>query len=244
MLIINTLIISNTEKNIKLNNLKKKYQDLKIYSKNNDELVTNYRSLNHENKNHLIIIKSMISETKQELEKYIDNLIMSETKINNKFLNDLKYIPLPGIKNFVNYKLIQLENINTIIEIYISKEIEKIIGSKIDIINLDNFYTIIGVLLDNVIDSMKEQEEKLVSINVYMEQNTTNIELANTYQKYIDISKLTMPNYTTKGKNHGIGLYLVNNIIKNNKIFELNTRIDNKFFVQHLKIHHPKNHIK
>ena len=60
----------------------------------------------------------------------------------------------------------------------------------------------------------------------------------------IDINKLTSFGYTTKGNEHGIGLYLVNQIIKHNKIFELNTKVDNQFFVQHLKIHHPKSHLK
>lgn len=244
MFIINILIIINIEQNIKTEHLNKKYQELKLYSKNNDSLVTNYRSMVHENKNQLIIIKSMVHGKKKDLEGYIDNLLEDEIKVTNKWLNDLKYIPLPGVKNFVNYKLIQMENIGATIEIYISRELEKIISSKVDIIHLDNFYTVIGVLLDNIIDSLKTSDEKLVSVNVYMEQNTTNIELANTYNNYIDINKLSTYGYSTKGSNHGVGLYLVNRIIKNNKIFELNTKVDKQFFIQHLKIHHPKNHIK
>lgn len=244
MLSINLLLIYNIEKSMKLSYLNAKYQELKLYSKNNDILVSDYRSLVHENKNQLIIIKGMIFSENKELERYLSNLIDNQTKVTNKWLNDLKYIPIPGIKNFINYKLIQLEKMDAIIEIYISKELEKIIASKIAINELDNFYTIIGVLLDNIIDSVREQKEKLVSINVYMEQNITNIELANTYQDYIDINKLNSYGYTTKGNDHGVGLYLVNKIIKYNKTFELYTKIDNKFFVQHLKIHHPKSHLK
>jgi len=244
ILLLNILIIINTEKTMKLYNLTTKYQELKLYSKTNDNLVTDYRSLMHENKNQLLIIKSMLSGNKKDLEKYIDNLLNNKSAISNRYLNNLRYIPIPGIKNFVNYKLVQLDNIKATIEIYISKELERINPPKIDITNLDNFYTIIGILLDNIIEELKEQEEKLVSINVYMEGNTTNIELANTYRNYIDINKIKMYGYTTKGKEHGVGLYLVNKIIKNNKIFELNTKIDNQFFVQHLKIHHPKRHLK
>jgi len=244
ILLLNILIIINTEKTMKLYNLTTKYQELKLYSKTNDNLVTDYRSLMHENKNQLLIIKSMLSGNKKDLEKYIDNLLNNKSAISNRYLNNLRYIPIPGIKNFVNYKLVQLDNIKATIEIYISKELERINPPKIDITNLDNFYTIIGILLDNIIEELKEQEEKLVSINVYMEGNTTNIELANTYRNYIDINKIKMYGYTTKGKEHGVGLYLVNKIIKNNKIFELNTKIDNQFFVQHLKIHHSKRHLK
>lgn len=244
ILLLNILIIINTEKTIKLDNLTTKYQELKLYSKTNDNLVTDYRSLMHENKNQLLIIKSMLKGNKKDLEKYIDNLLNNKNTISNRYLNNLRYIPIPGVKNFVNYKLVQLDNIKSTIEIYISKELERINLSKIDIINLDNFYTIIGILLDNIIEELKEQEEKLVSINVYMEGNTTNIELANTYKNYIDINKINMYGYTTKGKEHGVGLYIVNKIIKNNKIFELNTKVDNQFFVQHLKIHHPKRHLK
>lgn len=244
LLTINTLIIINEEKTIKLNRLIYKYQQLKIYSKNNEDIITNYKSLLHENKNQLIIIKSMLPNELEKLEQYLDNLIRYKINLSNKWISYLKYIPLSEIKNFINYKLLQLTETGAIIEIYISKELEKIKGEQIDIINLDEFYTILGILLDNIIDSIKEQTEKLVSINVYIEENITNIELANTYQNYIDLKKLNKYGYTTKGNNHGTGLYLVNKIIKNNKIFELNTRIDNKFFVQHLKIKHPKSHLK
>lgn len=244
ILLLNILIIINTEKNIELDKIKTNYQELNLYSKINDNLVTEYRSLIHENKNQLLIIKSMLSENKKNLEKYIDNLLNNKSGISNRYLNDLRYIQIPGVINFVNYKLVQLDNLKATIEIYISKELERINPLKIDIVNLDNFYTIIGILLDNIIEELKEQEEKLVSINVYMEGNTTNIELANTYKNYIDINKINMYGYTTKGKEHGVGLYIVNKIIKNNKIFELNTKVDNQFFVQHLKIHHPKRHLK
>lgn len=187
----------------------------------------------------------MLEENSEELDEYINSLIEKETKIPNKRLIDLRYIPIPGIKNFVNHKLNELENLQAIIEIYISKEVSRIQSSQIAIYQLDNFYTIIGVLLDNIIDSIKEQKtKKLVSINVYMEDNVTNIELANTYKNNIDITQLTKFGYTSKGKNHGVGLYLVNKIIQDNKVFELNTKIDNQFFVQHLKIYHPDNHLK
>ena len=244
MLVINTLLIIIIEKDIKLYKLNKEYQDLKIYSKTSEKLITKYRTINHENKNHLIIIRNMLETKEKGIEKYINNLIEEEVKVTNKWINNLQYIPVPGIKNFVNYKLNKLDSLNATIEIYISKELERLNVSKINTNQIDKLYTIIGVLLDNIIDSISEQDEKLVSVNAYIEGNTTNIELANTYNNYIDISKINIPNYTTKGENHGIGLYLVNKIIKHNKIFELDTRIDNEFFVQHLKIHHPKNHIK
>lgn len=245
IIIINNLIIISNETTIQNYYLSKKYQELDLYSTNNDALIANYRSINHENKNQLIIIRSMLEENSEELDEYINSLIEKETKIPNKRLIDLRYIPIPGIKNFVNHKLNELENLQAIIEIYISKEVSRIQSSQIAIYQLDNFYTIIGVLLDNIIDSIKEQKtKKLVSINVYMEDNVTNIELANTYKNNIDITQLTKFGYTSKGKNHGVGLYLVNKIIQDNKVFELNTKIDNQFFVQHLKIYHPDNHLK
>lgn len=244
LFLVNILITNNIDMTIQKETLLKEIKDLKTYSKTNDLLVSNYRSKVHENQNQLIIIKSMIKGKKKDLEKYINNLLDEDEKVNNKWINDLKSVPLIGIKNFINYKLNEIEKTGAIIEIYISQELEKIISSKIDMYYINKFYTIIGVLLDNIIDASKESEEKLVSLNVYMQNNTTNIELANTFKNEIDIDKINDYGYTTKGENHGTGLYIVNKIIKNSKKFELETFINNKFFVQHLQIHHPKSHIK
>jgi len=228
----------------KIDKLKRKNKELSKNSKNNEKLVINYRKAHHEYRNKLIIIKGMIRPNNKDLTKYINHLIKEPVVIKNKWLNELSNIPFIEIKNFLNYKINILESKNAKIEIFIGEEIATINPKKVDIIDINNINTIIGVILDNIIDSIKKIKEKLVSINIYIEKDTINIVLANTFSNNVDLNKINNLGYSTKGRKRGIGLALVNDIIKSNKNLELETKIEGNFFIQHLKIKNIDKYLK
>lgn len=228
----------------KIEQLKHQNKELLKNSKNNEKLVINYRKVHHEYKNKLIIIKGMINPQNKKLTKYVEHLIKDPVVKKNKWLNELSDIPFIEIKNFLNYKINILERKRAKIEIFIGEEISTINTNKVDIIDINNINTIIGVILDNIIDSIQKINEKLVSINIYIENNTVNILLANTFSNDIDLTKINNFGYSTKGEKRGIGLTLVNDIIKSNKNLELETKIEGKFFIQHLKIKNIDKYLK
>lgn len=90
--------------------------------------------------------------------------------------------------------------------------------------------------LDNAIQAAKESKEKEINIEIYKEKTEMVIIIANTYNGKIEINKLDNYGYTTKGKNHGIGLHIVKNIINNETIFNSKTYILDKYFVQEIRI--------
>ena len=89
-------------------------------------------------------------------------------KIKNKWLNELRYIPLPEIKNFLNYKINILEKINANIELFISEQLSTINPKNFDVTDINKINTIIGVLIDNIIEAIQLSKEKIVSINIYI----------------------------------------------------------------------------
>lgn len=240
-IILATLTILVIIQEQKIERLKLNNQELIKYSKSNEKTVTDYRKLHHENKNKLIIIKNMINPTNQELKKYVNYLINEQNKIKNKWLNELRYIPLPEIKNFLNYKINILEKLNANIELFISEQLSNLNPKDFDVIDINKINTIIGVLIDNIIEAIQLSKEKIVSINIYIHNKTINIILANNFENKIDLNKIDNLGYSTKGKRRGIGLSLVKDIIKSTKNLELETKIEETFFIQHLKI---KNIIK
>lgn len=231
----------------KMESLTNYYQEIFEYSRANGELLTQYKMQVHENKNKFLMIKGMLDGPKKNVKKYVDEIIEEiNEKNNNYWLTELKYIPLAGVRNFINYKLIKLRELGTEIEVFVSSELEKIDTSKLNDKEYNQMTTILGVVMDNMIESISETEEKLVSINIYVDDNKIHGEFVNTFSGKIDLSRLNEIGYSTKGEQHGVGLPLVAKITKMNDRFQCKPQIIDNFFIQHIsiKIFNKKNYRK
>jgi len=231
--------IFNISSEMKMETLTKYYQEIFEYSKANGELLTHYKMQVHENKNRLLMIKGMLDGPKKETKKYIDSILkeINDNKSNaNYWLAELKYIPLPGIRNFINYKLIRLTELGAEIEVFISSELERIEASSFSETDYNELTTILGVVLDNMIESVQQAKEKLISISIYIEDDKIHAEFVNSFSGNIDLGRLNEVGYTTKGEQHGIGLPLVAKITKSNNRFTCTPEIIDNFFIQHITI--------
>ena len=245
MLVIFTITglgIFNISSEMKMEILNNHYQELFEFSKTNAELLTKYKLQVHENKNKLLMINGLLEGPKKEVKKYV-NTILNEMKdnqnITNYWLSELKYIPLPGVRNFINYKLTQLKELGSEIEIFVSSELETIDTFCFEQKEYNELSTILGVILDNMIESIKETDEKLVSLNIRLENNTVNFDFVNSFSGNIELNRLNEIGYTTKGEQHGVGLSLLSKIVKDNNRFECKPEIMDNFFIQHLIIKLP-----
>lgn len=234
--------IFNISSEMKVESLTKHYQELFELSKTNAEVLTTYKLQVHENKNKLLMINGLLDGPKKELKKYVTT-ILNEMKdnqsITNYWLSELKYIPLPGVRNFINYKLTQLKQLGAEIEIFVSSELEKVDTFSFNQKEYNELSTILGVILDNMIESIKETEEKLVSLNIRLENNTVNFDFVNSFSGNVEVNRLNEVGYTTKGSQHGVGLTLLSKIIKESNRFECVPEIMDNFFIQHLIIKLP-----
>jgi len=213
------------------------YNEIFEYSRANEELLTHYKMQVHENKNKLLMIKGMLDGPKKNLKRYVDEIIEELNDQNNNYwLTELKYIPLAGVRNFINYKLIKLKELGADIEVFVSSELEKIDASSLSDKEYNQMTTILGVVMDNMIESVIETQEKLVSINIYFDGDKIHAEFVNNFLGKIDLSRLNEIGYSTKGDQHGVGLPLVAKIIKMNDRFECKPQIIDNFFIQHMTI--------
>ena len=242
IIILSTIILLLIIIEEKFEYLKRTNQELVQYNKSIENDIASYQKAQHEYKNKLIIIKSMINDNKKLIE-YVDYLIDEPIILKNKWLNYLKFIPFPEIKNFINYKMNILENKNAQIELFVGEELNDINPNNVSITDINNIDTIIGVMLDNMIESIEITENKLISINIYIDKNILHVLLANSIEKPIDLNQINTLGYSTKGKKRGVGLSIVTDIIKANKKMELETKIEEKFFIQHLKIKNIKKYL-
>ena len=245
MLVIFTITgigIFNISSEMKMEILTNHYQELFECSKANAELLTKYKMQVHENKNKILMINGLLDGPKKELRKYVST-ILNELKDNqnttNYWLSELKYLPLPGVRNFINYKLTQLKELGSEIEVFVSSELEQIETFSFEQKEYNELSTILGVILDNMIESIKETDDKLVSLNIRLENNTVNFDFVNSFSGDVEINRLNEIGYTTKGEQHGVGLSLLSKIIKDSNRFECKPEIMDNFFIQHLIIKLP-----
>lgn len=190
----------------------------------------------HENKNQLYIIKEMLeNDDNVELKKYISVLLQETREKDKKLLNKVHDIPGGGIRAIIYSKLINLEDIYNI-NLIVSKKINDRLLNKIPAALNVSICKILGVFLDNAIEAAASTEDKIISVELHYKSQKIKIIISNNYATPPDLEKMSLARYSTKSKNRGYGLSLVNNIIQANKELKNTFKINNEIFSQILYI--------
>lgn len=213
-----------------INNKSKVDEYYMNYIECNEKLLEKYKMLMHENKNHLLLIKTMIQN------KQCDNAIMYINEIigdtdKNTYYKSLQNIGSPNLKGFLHHKINIMEEKNIIVILEISSKIKKIdIEELIPINRRSDFYEAIGIIVDNAIEAEDTSSEKVISIEIYLDNNNYVINVANTFNNEIDLNSLEKFGYSTKGKDRGVGLSILNKIIEKSDIFEIKREVIKNVF--------------
>ena len=200
------------------------------YEKKNDE----YREYKHELLNNLLALKSIEDKNSKKFNDSLDELI----ELYNKKSSGVKNIhKLPsGLKGIVYYKLSDIDNDKYNVNVRISKQL-KINLNKFSHKEYMSLCKIMGIVLDNAIEAMKTSKEKILMIDAYKEKDKAVIEINNTFDKSkTDINKIYNKNYSTKGKNRGLGLYLAKMLLKNCENLSMEQEIFDNVFSTRLYI--------
>lgn len=245
VIIINTLLIlffasiaikfMNTKKQYE--NVSSKYQTSINSLKEYETMIDKFRVNTHENKNELLTIRNMIKNNDKKTIEYIDALVDNKIKDNEKIMYQTSKIPEGGLRATIYSKLCIMEKNKIKYKLNISKDVRTV-----DLINLDeelilNICKILGVFIDNSIDAVKNIKKKEIGIELYVIDNELYIDITNNFKGEINLSKIGHERHTTKGKEHGYGLLLVNKIIKeNSRYLENEKKISGNYFTQSLII--------
>lgn len=222
---------------------KNKY--IKVYNKYNttlnslkeyEDILDRYRVSNHENKNQLLTIRNMISKNDTKTISYIDKIIENKLKDNEIAMFEVSVIPACGLRGLIYSKILVMKNLKINYQLNISPKLKTV-----DLISLDDslifdICSIIGVYLDNAIEEVKKLKKKYINIEMYVVENELIIKISNNYSGNIELEKIDNIGYSSKGKNHGYGLALVNEIINKNSKLLNQKEINKDIFNQLLKI--------
>lgn len=96
---------------------------------------------------------------------------------------------------------------------------------------------IMGILIDNAVEASINSKEKTLLIYIYEQCNgNIVISIENSYNTLLDIHDINKKGYSTKGKNRGLGLFIANRTIEEEKLLRLRQYVFDKTFISELKI--------
>lgn len=210
-----------------------KYDNLLTFIKKYEAEIDNQRIMRHETKNQLLTIKSKIidKEIPEDIISYIDQLLNDDKKINHTEYAKLKYLPSNGIKGLFYFKMITAQEKNITVNVNISKNIENGFLSKLDATSFDQIGKILGVYLDNAIESAELSKDKVLGIEAFTKNGEVIFIISNTFDP--SIKKVGR---TSKGVGHGYGLLLANNIISNNSRLSSSVEVVDNLYIEKLTI--------
>ena len=187
----------------------------------------------HELKNNLSIIRNLTKE-KKAIEK-IDEMLGMNINVEDRYIETLKNVPKGGLKGIIYYKIAIAanENVNFIVDVSekTTKKLKQLSKS-----NLKELCIILGIYIDNALEAASLTTSKNVTFEIYTVNNSLNFVISNTYDKLIPIKKMNKKGYSTKGFEHGRGLYYAHKILKSNKKIKAEQYFKNKFYIQKIII--------
>ena len=226
--------LANARENYK--SVNNKYETSLTSLKEYEEMMDRYRIANHENKNQLLSIRNMLNKKDTKTINYIDNLVDNNIKDNETIFYKTSKIPEGGLRAIIYSKLCKMKDFKIKYELDIANDVKTLDLLKIGDSTTLNTCKILGVFLDNAIEAVNKLKKKQIIIEIFVMDKSLCIDISNNYEGNIALDKLGTKKYTTKGKGHGYGLVLVNNIIKEDSNLIHETKISKELFTQRLKI--------
>lgn len=202
----------------------------KFYNESLRSTLFELRRFKHDWINNLTVIDSMIKMNKHaELKQYVSELIGHSGPFTNTQIYDIKNAGLFGI---LSSKINLAYEKGVTVNLSVAGVIENIPGIKIS-----DLCEIVGIFLDNAIEEAFAADKE-VNVDIVDGINFIEISVSNTCSTPLDMHRLAMDGYTTKGSGRGMGLAIAKSILSRYKnILHITTYEDN-IFTQIIEIAH------
>lgn len=221
---------------MKLVTTTKKLESAEEYNKTLHILHDSVRGFKHDFDNIVTTIGGYIKTNDMDgLKSYYSQLEEDCTKVNNLYVLDPDIINNPGVYNLITAKY------NEALEKGIKVNLTVLLDLNDLHMKIYEFARILGILLDNAIESASECDEKILNI-VFRNESKNNrniILIENTYKdKDVDIEQIFNKGVSGKQNHTGLGLWEIRQILKKNNNVNLYTNKNEKYFSQQLEIYY------
>ena len=138
-----------------------------------------------------------------KVKKLIDEIIL-DCNLLTKNNKELDKLPL-GLNGFIYQKVYQVDykTLNIAIDNSLKNDLLDILKPK----TYNKLCEVLGVMLDNALEATLASKEKLLYICIEENEHCVELLLNNSFESDLNLDKLGNINYTTKGSNHGIGIF-------------------------------------
>lgn len=221
------LIVINVYNHIRVKQEIGKIESLLKFISKYEKIIDDDRINRHEMLNNLLILKTIENKNSIEFENTLDELIQTYNK-NKIGIKNISKLP-NGLKGMFYYKLYGLQEEGYNVDIHISQQIGNMF-KKIDNKQYLMICKIIGILLDNAIEASSKTRNKLIIIDTYKDKNNIIISISNSFKGSINLDKINKKYYSTKGKNRGLGLYLINDALTRMNNIKMEQSVNNRLF--------------
>lgn len=197
-------------------------------------MIDESRSIRHDYKNILATMSGYLQEDDYTgLKKYFENNIrdfyVSADK-SGKIWSALADVQPMELKGFLYEKALRASSMQVDFQVVIEQ------GAVIKYPDMENLIRVFGNLLDNAIEAAADSEDKYIILHILKKESSVFFIIYNTFREKLDLEKIFEKGYTTKGDEHGNGLYFVKEYLeKRDDIYPIFS-IERNEFVQSLEI--------
>ncbi len=234
IIIFSCLVFVSIRNNIKAKKESEKIETLLKFMSKYEKIIDEERINRHEMLNNLLILKSFKNKDTKKYEDVLNDMIKIYEKNGKETIRNISTLP-SGLKGILYYKLEDMKNNKIDVNINISKRI-KLLSEIINTKEYVSLCKIFGIILDNACEAAKDSNEKFVFIEAFEINNKIYINVENSFENKVDISKVKEQYYSTKGKGRGLGLFLANRLIKESESLDMVQRIDGERFISEITI--------
>ncbi|NKF06649.1 Spo0B domain-containing protein [Clostridium gasigenes] len=178
-----------------------------------NQIIDSLRSNTHEFMNKLHVILGLIQIGKTEDAKsYIMNIREEQSEIVSLIIKKIKD---PTIAALIIGKISRAKEMG----IKLNLNPNSYFNMNDNLISRNSLVTIIGNLIENSIDSINEKDNDLknISLLIYNDENSLLITIDDTGNGISseNLKRIYDKGFSTKGKNRGVGMYIIKNILDN-----------------------------
>ena len=216
----------------------KEMEYLKKYTAEIEQLYSSIRSFKHDYTNILYSMKNyMNTQDYDSLQHYYTTNIIplaESLDSSNPAIERLANMQIPELKSILYLKILDAEKYNIPVSLEIKWPISSINMQPVDLTR------IIGIFLDNAIESVSNisiDNDRFINIAFIKQTENVIIIINNSAMpSNINLSQLKIKGISSKGKDRGIGLTNVNDILKKYPNVLMTTEYKNNIFTQTLEI--------
>lgn len=208
-------------------------QQLLEYTEQIEQLYNNLNSFRHDYLNILVSLEEGIREEDIEAISTVYHRVIKPTervmKSNNYVLGKLRNLQINEVKSLLAAKIIKAQAEGVSVSVEIEEVTKRIYMDTVE------FYRVLSILIDNAIEAAVQAQNPYFAIALIQDGDIQRIEIENSCENHpINLDDIYKKGYSSKGKDRGIGLYNVRQILDQNKYATLETYYESGVFVQTL----------